>query len=189
MLLSWRRMAAVLLPLAWALPARAQVTDTLRLGERQRQPPAVDTAGAYRAAADTGSGRVTPRGAFLRSLVLPGWGQSAIGAPGRGAVYFGLESASLWMVYKSSRKLSEARRLESVRHESGDLAIGQNSGLVRARRNEQEDWITLSVFWFFFAGADAYVSAHLRDWDAHVNAQPAPGSAMQLEVNVPLGRR
>ena len=193
--LSWRRLAAVLVPLAlaaYARPARAQVTDSLRLKERQQQPLVPDTARASRraaAAADTGQRRyrISPRGAFLRSLVLPGWGQSSIGAPGRGAVYFALESGSLWMVYKSNQKLQEAKELQTARREQGLLAQDAVLPLVRARRNEREDWITLSVFWFFFSGADAFVSAYLRDFDTHVGVQPGPTGGAQLQVNVPLG--
>jgi hypothetical protein len=203
--LSWRRAAALMVPLAIVLvaharPAGAQVQDSLRLRDRQRAPAADTTPAdssraarrrARQAAADTAGQRhyhISPRTAFLRSLVIPGWGQSSIGAPGRGAVYFALESGSLWMVYKSSQKLQEARRLESVRHADGSLPLEQTSGLVRARRNEREDWITLSVFWFFFSGADAYVSAHLRDFDTHVEVQPAPqGPGAQLKLSVPVG--
>ncbi|HEX8243933.1 MAG TPA: DUF5683 domain-containing protein [Longimicrobium sp.] len=193
--LPWRRLAAVLVPLAlaaYARPAHAQVTDSLRLKERQQQPLVPDTAAATRrraAAADTAQRRyrISPRDAFLRSLVLPGWGQSSIGAPGRGAVYFALESGSLWMVYKSNQKLQEAKELQATRREQGLLGEDATLPLVRARRNEREDWITLSVFWFFFSGADAFVSAYLRDFDTHVGVQPAPTGGAQLQVSVPLG--
>jgi hypothetical protein len=191
--LPWRRLAAVLMPFALAAharPARAQVADTLRLEQRQRQPLTPDTARASRrraAAADTTGPhyRISPKTAFLRSLVLPGWGQSSIGAPGRGAVYFALEAGSVWMVYKSNQKLQEAKELQSARREMGLLEPDHVLPLVRARRNEREDWITLSVFWLFFSGADAFVSAHLRDFDAHVGAAPTGGA--QLQMNVPLG--
>jgi hypothetical protein len=201
--LPWRRIAAVLLPLALAAaarPAEAQVNDSLRLRERAQRPLVPDTTPsdsaraarrrARQAAQDTAGlkhYRISPRSAFLRSLVLPGWGQSSIGAPGRGAVYFALESGSLWMVYKSGQKLQEAKELERVMHADGTLDPTRTLGLVKARRNEREDWITLSVFWFFFSGADAYVAAHLRDFDEHVDVQPGPQGGAQLRVNVPLG--
>lgn len=131
--------------------------------------------------------RVTPRGAFLRSLVLPGWGQSEVGAPERGAIYFALEAGSLWMVYKSHQKLGEARSEEAIRRAAGELAAGQRSALVRERLAQREDWVTLSVFWLFFAGADAFVSAYLRDFDEHVGVTPAPGGATRLQYSVPVG--
>jgi hypothetical protein len=43
-------------------------------------------------------------GAFLRSLILPGWGQAAVNQPVRGAFYFTMEATSLWMVYKAQSK-------------------------------------------------------------------------------------
>lgn len=131
--------------------------------------------------------RITPKGAFLRSLVLPGWGQSELGAPGRGGVYFLLESGSLWMVLKTSQKLDEARRLETIARETGEIGPTAKHPLVRDRENQREDWITLSIFWLFFSGADAFVAAHLQDFDVHVNAVPRPGGGgTELRATVPV---
>lgn len=130
---------------------------------------------------------ISPRGAFLRSLVLPGWGQSELGATGRGGVYFLLESGSLWMVLKTRQKLREARRIEAIARETGEIGPTAKHPLVRDRENQQEDWITLSIFWLFFSGADAFVAAHLQDFDVHVNAVPAPGGGTELRATVPVG--
>ncbi|HEX2081356.1 MAG TPA: DUF5683 domain-containing protein [Longimicrobium sp.] len=130
---------------------------------------------------------VSPRSAFLRSLVLPGWGQSVLGAPGRGGVYFALEAGSLWMLYKSAQKLDEAYEIERIARETGELGIDQKHGLVRERENQREDWFTLSIFWLFFSGADAFVSAHLQDFEVHVNAVPRPGGGAELRATVPVG--
>lgn len=190
--LSWRRLALLTVPLllAAAAPARAQVSDSLRLKERQQRPLVPDSAPRRRPPVTDSTQqryRISPRGAFFRSLVLPGWGQSSIGAPGRGAVYFALESGSLWMLYKADQKLDEAKELERTRREEGLLAEDRTLPLVRARRNEREDWITLSVFWFFFSGADAFVSAYLRDFDTHVEVAPAPTGGVQFGAVVPVG--
>jgi hypothetical protein len=42
----------------------------------------------------TSAQAVSPRGAFLRSLVLPGWGQHALGADSRAAVFLSVEGAT-----------------------------------------------------------------------------------------------
>jgi hypothetical protein len=118
--------------------------------------------------------------------VLPGWGQSAIGAPERGGVYFALEAGSLWMLYKSDRRLREALRMQRVQRETGALAPDARLPLVRDRQNQREDWITLSVFWLFFAGADAFVAAHLQDFDARVGGGPAPGGGVEMRATLPL---
>ena len=132
--------------------------------------------------------RVSPRGAFFRSLVLPGWGQSELGAPGRGGVYFALEAGSLWMLYKTRQKLREARDLEAIARQTGEIRPDQKHPLVRERENQQEDWLTLSIFWLFFSGADAFVAAHLQDFDVRVDAVPRPGGGTELRATVPLGR-
>jgi hypothetical protein len=131
--------------------------------------------------------RITPRGAFMRSLILPGWGQSELGATGRGGVYFTLEAGSLWMVLKSHQKLQEARELETIARQTGEIGPTAKHPLVRDRENQREDWITLSIFWLFFSGADAFVAAHLQDFDVHVNAVPRPGGGTELRATVPVG--
>lgn len=194
--LSRTRLLLALAALALAAaPARAQVTgDTARAARPDTLP--ADTARPLRVdpatvvTRDTAAPRrrgIRPRDAFLRSLVLPGWGQSSIGAPGRGAVYFALEAGSLWMVYKADRRLQEARARERALRESGQLAEGETSGLVRDRRAQREDWITLSIFWLFFSGADAFVATHLRDFDEHVGVEPAPEGGLQLQASFPVG--
>lgn len=132
---------------------------------------------------------ISPRGALVRSLVLPGWGQSYVGAPGRGAVYFGLEAGSLWMVFKSRQQLRAARSLERFMRDSGTLDADDRLDLVRSRENQLEDWITLSIFFLVFSGADAYVAAQLADFDERFGVRPTTGGGVELEARVPIGPR
>jgi hypothetical protein len=166
-------LAAVLL-LCSALPGTAQMAPQPAL---QPVPPAADTAA------------ISPRGALIRSLVIPGWGQSYVGAPGRGAVYFGLEAGSLFMVYKSRRQLAAARDRQAFLRETGALPEDDRLDLVRSRERQVEDWITLAVFFALFAGADAYVAAQLADFDERFGVRPAAGGGLQLETHIPLRRR
>jgi hypothetical protein len=152
--------------------------DTTRA--RHRRPPPPDT---------TRVNGISPKGAFLRSLVIPGWGQSRIGSPGRGGVYFGLEASSLWMVYKAQRKVEDARRREHELKNAGLLPLDKQSGLLHSRLSQREDWITLSLFWLFFSGADAYVSTHLANFNAHVGTLPAPDGGVQVQATVPVGKK
>jgi hypothetical protein len=140
-------------------------------------------------AMDTLQVGISPGGAFLRSLVIPGWGQSSLGVPGRGSVYFALEAGSLWMVYKSNRKLQEARRAEQVMRETGEIEPTARSPLARDRRAQREDWITLSVFWLFVSGADAFVAAHLMDFEERIEVRPTPEGGVELRASVPVGQR
>lgn len=174
---------ACALLLAAARPAAAQnprpdsVRPLVARGDSLARPPQPDTVPP----------RISAKGAFFRSLVLPGWGQSELGAPGRGAVYFALEAGSLWMLYKTSERLDQALEEQAVLRETGQIGPDQRTGLVHDRQNQREDWITLSVFWLFFSGADAFVAAQLQDFDVHVNAVPRPGGALELRATVPLG--
>jgi len=131
----------------------------------------------------------SPRGAFFRSLVVPGWGQAWVGAPVRGGVYFALEAGSLWMTYKSRQKLREARVHEQWLRDTGQLQVTELYPLARAREDQVEDWLTLSIFLMFFAGADAWVSAHLVDVSEHIGVTPAPGGGLQMQARVPVGGR
>jgi hypothetical protein len=179
-----RILLALALGLACLAPGAARAQDP---APRDTAGPLIEIRGDTVPIVPDSLLRISPRGAFLRSLVLPGWGQSELGAPGRGGVYFLLESGSLWMVLKTHQKLQEARRLETIARESGEIGPETKLPLVRDRENQREDWITLSIFWLFFSGADAFVAAHLQDFDVHVNAVPRPGGGTELRATVPVG--
>jgi hypothetical protein len=136
--------------------------------------------------ADTAA--ISPRGALVRSLLVPGWGQSYIGAPGRGAIYFGAEVGSLWMVYKSRQQLRAARQLERHLLDTGRLREEERLDLVLSRQRQQEDWITLAIFILLFSGADAYVAAQLADFDERFGVRPEADGTFRIEARVPVGR-
>jgi hypothetical protein len=169
--------AALLLVLpfaaARAAPAAAQVP--------RPAPPPADSVAVQDSTGFSASS------ALIRSLILPGWGQAYVGAHGRGALYFALEGGSLWMLYKSSRALADARERESFLRENGALAEGQRLSIASSRAQQVEDWITLSIFWALFAGADAYVSAQLADFVGHVGALPGPDGEVRFQVRMSVG--
>ena len=130
---------------------------------------------------------LSAQGALIRSFVLPGWGQTYVGAHGRGAFYFALESGTHSMVYKTSRARSAARDHESNMRENGALGSTERLPLAESRAQQVEDWITLSIFWALFAGADAYVSAQLADFAGHVGAAPGPSGELRFQVRMDVG--
>ena len=177
------RRLALVLALALAAPAAAQQVPADTAAAR----PLVVRGDTASARADTAAGpTLSPGRAFVHSLLIPGWGQSELGAPVRGSVYFSLEAGSLWMYYKSRQKLREAREVQRVQREAGLLEPTAKHPLVRDRENQTEDWLTLSIFWLFFSGADAFVAAHLQDFDVHVGVVPRPDGAVQFQAAVPL---
>ncbi len=118
---------------------------------------------------------VSPLSALVRSLVVPGWGQTAVDRPARGAIYFAAETASLFMVFKSNAKLSAARK-----------AIPENEDLVDARTNQRENWIVLSAFIAFMSGLDAWVSAHFWDFEPEVSAPEDGSQGIEITYRIPL---
>lgn len=118
---------------------------------------------------------LSPGGAFLRSLVLPGWAQSELGAESRGAFYFLAESFSLFMVARTQIRLDWAERTRPA-----------DSGLIESRKQQREDWIALAVFTAFFAAADGWVSVHLFGFDERTGLSPED-VAIGVGWKIPLG--
>ena len=168
---------AIVFLMGWMSPSAAQVVT----------PP--DTTAAPSVEEETELHTISPRGAFLRSLALPGWGQAYAGVPVKGAVYFSLTGGSVWMSYVARRQLADARREQFWLRESGQIGPAEETPLALAREQQFEDWAALTLFLFFLSGADAYVSAHLADFDDRIGVQSTPEGSLRFEANLPLGRR
>ena len=154
----------------------------------------------------------SPGGAFLRAVLLPGWGHASIGSYTRGAFYFAAEATTGILLARTLRRLARAEDALALAEQgrteallsSGtpadsvralldeDETLDGERGLVESRSKQIEDWVALGAFLVFLSGADAFVSAHLQDFPAPLSADvrilPAPGgSAAQLEVRVGVG--
>jgi hypothetical protein len=136
---------------------------------------------------------MTPRRAFLTSLLLPGYAQTVFGRDRAAMLFTVIEIGSLAMARKSALDLAEARALA---HDSvvATYKIDPNTGLaitdpkthlpvpetwiasrytpdrIKARRTHYEDWIAAIIFNHLFSGADAYVAANLWDFNANIGA-------------------
>jgi hypothetical protein len=141
----------------------AQVPDTAHA------PPPIVTTGAVVVAPDT-MHRIRPMGAFLRSLVLPGWGQAVTGRPVAGAVFATWEGVSAMMTLKARSEFRYLREAGSVN--------------VAAKRQEVQDWLVLWIFNHLFSGAEAFVSAHLQDFPKELKVRAFPGG-VGLSLPVP----
>lgn len=190
--------------LALAVPVSGQVSpDTLPADSTPRESSA-------------------PRNAFIKSLLVPGWGHFSIGAEGRGLFYVALEGSSWYMLVKTLGKLSDvqdkqsaferiardsldnliandtaaARRLgDPVAYDAavaGHPDVARISPLVRARKQQRQDWITYTLFFTFLSAVDAYVTAHLTQFPADMTVAPAQDGGLLLRLDVPIpgpGRR
>lgn len=92
-------------PILAALIAAALLAAT-RHAHGQQIPPA-DTL-----TADTADALISPRAAFIRSLIVPGWGQTSVGSYGRGGFFFALQSASYYMLFRTHQRLQQARAIQ-----------------------------------------------------------------------------
>jgi hypothetical protein len=201
-----RRLATLVFffTLALALPARAQQAP---------QPIRPDTA-----AQDSAKG-LSPRGAFIRSLIIPGLGQWSVGAKTRAGVFFTLQSASYYMLGKTLRKLSYAHDVESdlidqvsdsLRAEMAEdtalnrmlsdpdsfkIAVDESAPvldirrLIGSREEQRQDWIAYTIFLTLASGVDAFVAAHLADFPATISTRPGPAGGMNIQLSVPIPRR
>ena len=151
--------------------------------------------------------RNSPGGAFVRSMMIPGWGQAAAGSPGRGAFYFTVESVGVWMILKTSKTLGSAndilamRRLEAEERLSADPSVDPADlasaidadpevmsalELKQIRRQQREDWLSFGVFFLLLGGADAFVAAHLAEFPEPLEVAIRPLPDMGVEVGFSL---
>jgi hypothetical protein len=176
--------------------AAAQRTDSTRAGiTRAATPASRDTATRL---------KVSPRRAFLTSLLVPGLMQVRLDRPKAATLFSVVEVGTIAMSVKSWKDLDKAKaaRLDTigtaVLDAEGkpviDSVTGQPKmtfgprdpnlvGRIKARRTHLEYWIAAVVFNHLFAGADAYVAANLSDFDANVQVSSTE-RGMQLMARV-----
>ena len=153
-------------------------------------------------------GRITPGGAFLRSALVPGWGHTKVGAHGRGAFYFTVETVNAFLFFKTRSRLAKVKDQRALLEEvvtarllaqgvedpeEIEAALAEDPGVSDLRlreesRSEQlEDWMALGIFFLFLSGADAFVSAHLADFPAAVEIDTPPAGGIQVGFSIPIG--
>ena len=149
--------------------------------------------------------RVSPRGAFVRAALLPGWGHVSIGSYGRAGFYFAAETGTLYALIQTRMRLSEARKREAFRERvlreqlagegltdpaeiqqrlDGDGDLAGVRGLVTAREGQQEDWVALGIFLLLLSSADAFVSAHLADFPEPLSLAVTPSPMGRTDVGL-----
>lgn len=113
--------------------------------------------------------QVGPVGALWRSLLVPGWGQAVTGRNVTGALFGIWEGTTMYMTLKAQQEANYFK--------------ASNSPNLHAKRQEVQDWLVLWGFNHLFAGAEAYVAAHLRDFPKDLSVQAMPGG---VGVSFPL---
>ena len=155
--------------------------------------------------------RISPRGAMVRAMVVPGWGHAAIGSYTRGGFYVALESLTAYSLLRTRNRLTDVRERAAAREAfvraalavegvtdpalidqrlDADAPLVGLRNLASSRENQQEDLIAFGIFVLFLTGADAYVSAHLARFPAPIaiDAGGSPSSGMEVAVRVSFPR-
>lgn len=168
-----------------ASPLRAQRADSARAASPRRAalPPASDTSKSL-----APQPPLSPRRAFLYSLIVPGFAQARLGRPTAGAIFVFTESLAFAMLRESSADLREARlfRTDTLVVLGSDPVTGApvtrkspyNDGLISIRKGHVEDWIAFLVGNHLFAAADAYVAAHLWDLPSQISVTQTSAGTM-----------
>jgi hypothetical protein len=160
------------------------------------------------ARAGIGAPPISPRRAFLYSLLLPGAGQAQLDRATAGGMFFLIEAVSLALVHRSAEDLRIARTYAGdsiparyvidpvtgrpARSNTGALQVAEWSvprytdAYVRTRRLHYEDWLAVLVFNHLFAGADAFVAAQLWDLPVRIGVTP---TATGAQVSATFRRR
>jgi hypothetical protein len=139
---------------------------------------------------------MSPGSAFLRSFAVPGLAQKKLGRPKAATIFLIGEAGTVGMSIKSLVDLNKAKAarkdtvLTPILNDAGEPVLDSLTkeptfssafknpnlvGRIRARRTHLEDWIAAAFFNHLFAGADAYVAAHLADFNTNVEANYVDG--------------
>ena len=182
----------------------AQQRDSARAGVA----PGVTTQQPTQPRDTTAKPPLSPRRAFLTSLLIPGSAQTVFGRD-RAAMFFTIvEIGSIGMARKAAQDLAEAKGLAGdsvvasyqIDPTTGRAILDPKTGQpipatyitnrftadrIKARRTHYEDWIAAIVFNHLFSGADAYVAANLWDFKANVGVASTARSTT-IYASVPI---
>ena len=201
--LPWDGKAVFLVAALWVVPLSVAAQAATPLGGAGSPPAETSTVDASIAIFPP----ISPRGALLRALVVPGWGHAAIGSHTRAGFYFGLETLTAYTFLRTRIRLGDARARAAFRERflteglvaSGmtdpseveaamedDAVLSGYRDLVASRERQQEDLVAFGIFVLLLSGADAYVSTHLARFPAPIEVDVAATDDGRTEVALRL---
>ena len=183
---AWR-LAGLAVVMMTVMPAAAQPSESVEAAAAEESEPSVeaeaDSVGSANepqsarvvrpsgpvepAAADTGlqaGGRLSPRAVLVRSAVVPGWGQAAGGHWVKALLFAGAGAGWLTSAVVESSRVADA----PTPQEHADRA---------ARRNTR---VLLYLVTATLSAVDAYVDAHLEDFDFDAGNLETPGVRLTI---------
>jgi len=120
------------------------------------------------------SAQGSPTKAFVLSLVLPGGGQFYNGAYLKGGLFALGEGTLAYGVYWGQSRMSEAKReLDETRYTSS--------------RRSRNDFIWGLIGLVFLSSLDAYVDAHLKEFEVNIGMCGKANNCFGFSVGVNIG--
>ncbi len=130
---------------------------------------AVAGAPAARAAEPVPEGTPSPFARAVRSAVVPAWGQLTNGKSRKAAVVMTVQAYVLTRLIEEHREAHESRRRADALADRTDAEGMALAGIARDSAQEHFDRRRDMLFWAligaFYGAVDAYVDAHLGNFD------------------------
>jgi TM2 domain-containing membrane protein YozV len=175
-------------PTAFLLPLLVPVCLLTMPSPGVRATEGAPRSGTVTARQDT-SRIITPSGALLRSAIVPGWGQIYTGHTVKGVVMMVADAAIIGLAIHADTRVKD---LAAIRGRNG-----AEEDALEMWRKRRQNRIVLAVGLILYSMADAFVDAHLLDFEdddarfgMEVEPPPVGGTTpgLRLTLTLPIGR-
>jgi len=133
----------------------------------------------------------SPATAVLMSLACPGLGQYYNNAYWKIPIFTGTAAVSVWLFLDNNAKFNDANALYEAAAASGDVNAGRLLTVREVYRDNRDLSGLVFLVTYALAAVDAYVGAHLYDFDVDEDVSLGIGPtrtqllALQLSVTFP----
>ena len=115
--------------------------------------------------------RPSPGGAALRSLAFPGWGQAYNGRPLKSVIVGAVEEGLIFGIVREHQLFRDARQYN-------------DESAASVYKDQRNRFVWILAGWLIYSSVDAYVDAHLYDFDVSdqlsINIFPVNGITLNL---------
>ncbi len=127
----------------------------------------------------------SPSWVMFRSLLIPGWGQAKNGAWAKAVLVAGLEITFF------NQLISERRSVDDYERKAEEDPDNADEYLAAADRHRERfrDWVWWTGLLVLLSMGDAYVDAHLKDFDVRLQAEPQIEEANEGNQGTDIGMR
>ena len=155
-----------------------------------RQDPDPGTSRELLTAESDTSNSIIPGAAMLRSAIYPGWGQIYTEHPIKGGVMIIMQTAFIGMAIHADSKVKDL-----VARRSLNPLTSLPEDEIESWRTERRTWILRAFGLWLYSMADAYVDAHLHNFDEvepkfEIEVDPpgvfAAGAGLRLRLRIPI---